>query len=149
MDTQWEQYITILKQNHLSITRPRREVFEVLYGFGLQTMHQLIGRCKTSDRASIYRTIDTLEKIGVVVRVTQGFRYKLELSDVLLPHHHHIICLSCGKVQDIDQSKLESLLVEVASSEGYMLTNHKLELSGQCSGCSRRSNSLVLGKGEF
>lgn len=137
MEQYWALYVQILKQNGLSVTRPRREVFLALYSFGLQTMTQLISRCTLSDRASVYRVVRTLETIGVIKRVAIGFRYKLELSDSFLPHHHHISCVQCGKNCEIEQSSLEHLLTEIAENEQFTLTGHQLELSGICSSCKQ------------
>lgn len=129
------KYVQVLKQNNLSVTHPRKLVFEALYSFGLQTMRQLIDRCAASNRASIYRTVSLLVSVGVVNRIPQGFKYKLELSEIFLPHHHHIICTICGRSSDLEQSKLEHLLESMANSEGYRLGSHKVELQGVCSNC--------------
>jgi Fur family ferric uptake transcriptional regulator len=110
-------------------------VFEALYTYGLQTISQLINRCPGIDRASIYRTVTLLEKIGAVNRVPQGFKYKLELSEIFLPHHHHITCTKCGRNTDVEQHRLEELLTQIAKIEGYELVSHKVELSGICSRC--------------
>jgi Fur family transcriptional regulator, ferric uptake regulator len=139
MEQYWAQYIEILKQNGMSITGPRREVFMALYSFGLQTMTQLIARCTNSDRASVYRVVGALESIGVVSRISTGFRYKLELSDTFLPHHHHISCIHCGKNREIEQSRLEHLLAEIAENEDFTLTGHQVELSGLCRTCRKPS----------
>ncbi len=132
------KYVNILKKNDLSITLPRKLVFEALYSFGLQTMRQLIDRCKASDRASIYRTVSTLESIGVINRIPQGFKYKIELSEEFLPHHHHIVCSSCGRHSDVEQESLETLLRTMAKDTDYDLTSHKVELVGLCANCRNR-----------
>lgn len=135
MDDAASKYVLILKQNGLSVTRPRKLVFEALYSFGLQTMRQLIDRCNVSDRASIYRTVKLLESIEVVNRIPQGFKYKVELSEIFLPHHHHIACLKCGKSSDLEQTQLEHLLESMAKTEGFKLISHKVELQGHCPRC--------------
>ena len=129
--------IKLLKDNGYSVTTPRLLVFEMLYAYGLQTIGQLIKRCSPSDRASIYRSVQLLENLGAVNRIPQGFKYKLELSEIFLPHHHHIVCNQCGRHTDIEQSKLEDLLMNIAEHEGYKLTSHKVELSGLCPVCNK------------
>lgn len=138
MDTYAKKYAELLKQHGYSITTPRKIVFEVLYSYGLQTMAQLIARAKLIDRASIYRTVDVLEKIGAINRIPQGFKYKIELSEMFLPHHHHIVCTQCGKQSDIEQSRLEELLETVATENNYQLTSHRVELLGICSVCTNK-----------
>lgn len=131
-------FIDVLKRSGLSRTGPRLEVFMALYAYGLQTMSELMNRCPNSNRASIYRSVETLEKIGVIRRIPMGFRYKLELSDPYLPHHHHITCTVCGATREIQQSSLESLLEQLASQNGFHLTSHRVELSGTCTSCTSR-----------
>lgn len=122
------------------MTTPRKVVFEVLYSYGLQSMSQLIQRSKSVDRASVYRTADLLERIGAINRVPQGFKYKLELSEAFLPHHHHIACIRCGKQSDIEQKKLEELLESIAQEKSFKLVSHKVELQGICSNCVEKES---------
>lgn len=136
MERYEELYKAALKNAGLSVTDARLEVFEKLYAFGLQTMKQLVSRCSV-DRASVYRTVNTLEACGIIIRVHQGFKYKIELSDMFFPHHHHIVCTHCGKHTDFEQEKLEQQLSSIADSIGYTLSSHKVELSGICTDCTK------------
>jgi Fe2+ or Zn2+ uptake regulation protein len=142
MDKYARSFSELLKKHRLSVTSPRKVVFEVLYSYGLQSMPQLISRAKGIDRASVYRTVDILERIGAISRVPQGFKYKLELSEKFLPHHHHIVCTNCGRQSDIEQSRLEDLLESIAQDNSYTLSSHKVELQGLCSKCSQKQKSL-------
>lgn len=135
MESAKDKLAQTLKNYSLSVTIPRLTVFEILYAYGLQSMNQLVERCSQIDRASVYRTIDSFEKIGAVQRVQQGFKFKIELSDSFLPHHHHITCTKCGTLTDIEQARLENLLEEIAKSNDYLLTSHKVELFGLCNKC--------------
>ena len=136
MESYAKKYADLLKEHGYSITSPRKVVFEILYSYGLQSMNQLIHRAKSVDRASIYRVIDILEKIGAINRIPQGFKYKVELSEMFLPHHHHIVCTNCGKQSDIEQTLLEEQLEKLAADNNYILTSHRVELLGTCSTCS-------------
>ena len=142
MDSYVKNFIELLRTHHFSVTTPRKAVFEVLYSYGLQSMPQLISRTKGVNRASIYRAVDTLERIGAISRVPQGFKYKLELSEKFLPHHHHIVCTECGRQSDIEQSRLEELLISIAQANDYQLSSHKVELQGLCSHCTNRTRTL-------
>lgn len=125
----------MLKKAGLSVTMPRRAVFNALYSYGLQDMSELIVRCRGADRASVYRTVTLFEDHNIATRVPHGFKYKIELSDKFLPHHHHIACSVCDKHTDIEQINLERLLNEIALAENYQLTSHKVELTGICPHC--------------
>lgn len=65
-------------------------------------------------QSSVYRNLAVLESAGVVVKVlTNGDRAAFELAEELKGHHHHLVCVSCGQVLDIDiPTKVEKLLDE-------------------------------------
>ena len=92
-------------------------------------------------QSSVYRNLAVLESAGVVVKVlTNGDRAAFELAEELKGHHHHLVCVSCGQVLDIDiPTKVEKLLDEglapEAAAAGFVLTGHRLDLLGRCAGC--------------
>jgi Fur family ferric uptake transcriptional regulator len=137
------QLLDVLKRNGFSITRPRRLVFECLYTHGLLSMNQLIEKLTDVDRASVYRSVNTLERCGVISRVRQGFRYKLELSDLFLPHHHHMICVQCSRQQEVSSEYIEEALARIANEIGYSLTGHEIELRGVCPACLAKNPDLI------
>lgn len=105
-------------------------------------MHELTLRSRSLiDRASLYRTIALYEKLGLVQRIYIGWKYKVELSDVLTTHHHHhISCLRCGKVVAItEEDEIETLLGNLAKRHGFTATNHQLEIRGYCGSCAVRA----------
>jgi len=105
-------------------------------------MHQLImASDKLMDRVSVYRVIELFEKLGIAQRINIGWKYKIELSEVFLGHHHHMTCLTCGRVIAIkDHDTLERLITELSSTAGFTLTAHQLEMQGYCERCSQRQS---------
>ncbi len=53
-------------------------------------------------------------------------------------HHDHIICLSCGKCEEIYSPKLEKIQDELVSKYGYIQENHKLDIFGLCPKCAKK-----------
>jgi len=127
----------ILKDNAYSVTKARSLVFELLWDQEPQSMHDLEERAnKQIDRVSIYRTISLFEKLGLVQRVTIGWKYKLELTDVFTEHHHHISCLRCGKVMSIkEDSTIENMIDVFAKKYKFTAERHQFEIQGYCESC--------------
>lgn len=127
----------ILGDNGFKTTRPRLVVFQLLRHHGMQSLAELNNRTEgKADRVSVYRVIDLFEKLGIARRVTIGWKYKVELSDIFLNHHHHITCLECGRVQAIRASKdIENTIHTLTSEPGFIITSHQLELQGYCKKC--------------
>lgn len=131
----------ILKENGYSLTAPRKVVCELLWDREPQSMRELTlqSRGKT-DRASLYRTIALFEKLGIVQRIYIGWKYKIELSDIFTHHHHHISCLSCGKIVAItEEDEIEQLIQNLAAKHGFTAQNHQLEIRGLCQSCKATS----------
>jgi Fe2+ or Zn2+ uptake regulation protein len=94
-------------------------------------------------QSSVYRNLGILEEAGVVVKVlTTGERAAFELAEDLKGHHHHLVCVDCGRVIDVDlPDQIETLLSDGMSSlvadRGFTLIGHRLDLMGRCDQCSR------------
>lgn len=103
-------------------------------------MHDLTERLDgVIDRASLYRTISLFEKLGIVHRIYIGWKYKVELSDVFLHHHHHISCIACGKVVPIkEEARIEQMFKELAAAYNFKAQGHQLEIQGYCERCTAK-----------
>ncbi len=126
-----------LKDRGQSLTKSRLAVFNALRGHEPQTMQQLIAACPDIDRASVYRTIDLFEKLGIVQRLQIGWKYKLELSDAFSRHHHHMTCLRCNRITSFDETQeLEQQLRWIAGHNRFKIQAHQLEIQGLCARCA-------------
>ncbi|MDP3767209.1 MAG: transcriptional repressor, partial [Dehalococcoidia bacterium] len=50
-------------------------------------------------------------------------------------HHHHLVCRSCGRVEDFATCDVSSLVEQLARSTEYEIEGHWLEVYGQCASC--------------
>jgi Fur family ferric uptake transcriptional regulator len=49
-------------------------------------------------------------------------------------HHHHLVCNSCGKIEDIRLNE-QKFIKEVAVKSQFLVDHHHLEFFGYCSNC--------------
>ena len=93
-------------------------------------------------QSSVYRNLAVLEAAGVVVKVlTNGDRAAFELAEELKGHHHHLVCVQCGLVLDIDvpnevEQMLDTGVADLVSRAGFVLVGHRLDLMGRCKNCA-------------
>ncbi|HZP55884.1 MAG TPA: Fur family transcriptional regulator [Candidatus Saccharimonadales bacterium] len=129
----------LLRKNGSSLTKPRRTIFSLLQNQKPQNMQVLVGRAKDKvDRATVYRTMELFEKLGIVNRLNIGWKYKYELSDIFQDHHHHFHCSSCGTTFNLEpNSMLETMIDTVAGKSGFSPRGHQLEIYGLCSNCQQ------------
>lgn len=89
-----------------------------------------------TDRATVYRSVELFEKLGIVHRLNIGFKYKIELSDIFLEHHHHFYCTNCRNTYKLlPNPMLETMIESISIKEGYSPRGHQLEINGLCPNC--------------
>ncbi len=132
-----------LKKAGLKITLPRMKILEFLEASN--TRHQSaedIYRALRDDGediglATVYRVLTQFETAGLVDRHHfESGQAVFELNEK--GHHDHIVCVSCGKVEEFYDEMIESRQREVASDKGYEVTDHSLTLYGKCPNCQNK-----------
>lgn len=133
----------ILADNGYRITEAREDTFKLLISPEPQSMREIIAKADGKvDRVSIYRSIELFEKLGIAYRIYIGWKYKLELSDEFIAHHHHLSCLNCGKVIDIeDEQHIDEFIESVAAKAGFKPRRHQFEVDGYCKDCAAKGNA--------
>lgn len=86
--------------------------------------------------ASVYRTLDGLDELGLVQRVDLGDGVsRFERADPEGEHHHHLVCGDCGKVEPFEDQALEAAIAGIAGGRGYDVAAHDVVLRGACGDC--------------
>jgi Fur family ferric uptake transcriptional regulator len=128
----------IIANNGYRLTDAREATFRLLVSSEPQSVRELLKKAYGSiDRVSVYRSLSLFEKLGIVHRIYVGWKYKLELSDEFVEHHHHLSCLDCGKVIDIqDEKHIDEFIDSVAAKVGFKPRRHQFEVDGYCKECA-------------
>ncbi len=90
--------------------------------------------------ATVYRTLDLLstEKIINEMNFEEGYsRYELESQT----HHHHLVCLKCGKIIEFNDNLLEEVEEVISKEHGFSIVGHLLKFYGYCSHCSNKEKN--------
>lgn len=142
MSSRTELFAAILREHGSSSTQQRHALFELLIDQEPMSMHELVIKAESvMDRASVYRTVELFEKIGIVQRINIGWKYKLELSDKFAEHHHHLTCLQCKQVIPINENELEVFMAKVAAGHNFQPLEHQVEIQGYCQNCQQASRA--------
>jgi len=135
-----------LKKAGLKVTLPRMKILQFLENSLVR--HQSaedIYRALLEDGeeiglATVYRVLTQFEAAGLVSRHHfEGGQAVFELGQD--GHHDHIICVSCGKVEEFFDELIEAQQMKIASQHGYTVTDHSLTLYGKCSDCQKKTSS--------
>jgi Fe2+ or Zn2+ uptake regulation protein len=91
--------------------------------------------------STLYRSLGVLEDAGIVAphHGTRGIT-RYELAEWLSGHHHHLICVDCGVVEDVTvprgrEAAIRDLTDDLARAAGFAPLDHVLEIEGRCSRC--------------
>jgi Fur family ferric uptake transcriptional regulator len=89
--------------------------------------------------ATVYRTLQSMAEGGEVdtVRTADGesaYR-RCTTSD----HHHHLVCRSCGRTEEIMAKAVEAWAATIAAQHGFTDVTHDVELYGLCASCGATS----------
>ena len=93
-------------------------------------------------QSSVYRNLLVLEQAGLVHRIVTNDEFaRYELAEDLTGHHHHLICASCGSVEDIPpiptlEAAMDGAIAHVARRTGFHTETHRIDLIGRCARCS-------------
>jgi len=88
-------------------------------------------------RASVYRTLEQLEELGLVQRVELGGdSAAFERIDPTGHHHHHLVCTKCGRVLPFEDESLEEAIHGLGAREGFRVEGHDVTLRGTCTRCA-------------
>jgi Fe2+ or Zn2+ uptake regulation protein len=124
-------------------TRNRLAIVEVLAGATHPlNIREIIGRRRGLALSSAYRNLAVLEEAHVVRRlVTGGDHARFELAEDLTRHHHHLVCASCGAVEDFSASgplerRVEEAMAQAAARAGFTPQGHRIDLIGLCRSCA-------------
>ena len=122
-------------------TRLRRALVETLAASGRPlTIPEILAATPNLPQSSAYRNVTTLMDAGVVRRVAGTDDHgRFELAEGF-SGHHHLVCATCGKVDDIRASpRLARALAEAtraaADEQGYDVIEHRFDLVGVCPDC--------------
>ena len=121
-------------------TRPRERIFAILRGsrrfFSAAEVHRALEQQQAKVALStVYRTLEHLREKGEATSRVDGEGEATYMLCEPEHHHHHAICKTCGRVEDVDCAAMEQFADALRSSHGFELDDHAMEFYGRCSGC--------------
>jgi Fur family ferric uptake transcriptional regulator len=124
--------LTTPRQAIIKLVAPRNDHFSAQEVWDeVRSQYHGIGR------ATVFRTLDLLTELGVLNRIHTGdgcHRYTVCETR----HHHHLMCVECGKVASLEAGGIEQQIRRMAGDAGFELLTHHLELIGRCADCRQR-----------
>lgn len=94
------------------------------------------GGGRSVGRASIYRVLEELERLGLISRIEVG--QSLSRFEPARPdhHHHHMVCDACGQVLPFSDAGLERSIASLTRRVDFTVSEHDVVLHGHCADCA-------------
>jgi Fur family ferric uptake transcriptional regulator len=122
---------------HVRMTRQRSAVIDAIRaGRGGFTAVELYDAARRREPglslATVYRTIDLLRRADAVRPVAGSERG--EYVRCSPGHHHHLICLTCGSVEETELCAAPPA-AELRRRHGFTPSSHEVDVYGTCAAC--------------
>ncbi len=134
-----------LRAHRFKLTPQRAAVYRAVREMGHATPKQIHATVQEAypmlSLNTVYATLETLERIGQILRVTgpEGSN----VYEAASPIHHHFHCLACGRILDVHDPTLDSIPLPPSSWPQFTVTTRRVEFYGCCPGCRRRLGSAA------
>jgi Fur family ferric uptake transcriptional regulator len=132
-----------IKGNNIRQSVPREQVIRMFLKtekhVSIQELHGLVVKSFPKiGLATVYRSMK--------IACGAGLAREIELSDSTMryehlfghEHHDHLICIECGKFEEVKSQKIEKEQEKIAEEFGYMLVKHRHMLYGICPACKKK-----------
>lgn len=124
-------------------TPNRRTLVEVLSGARQPlTIPEILSDRPGLAQSSVYRNLGVLRVAKVARRVLTSEEFaRYELTEDLTEHHHHLVCSSCGAVEDFTvtsrlERTMQRAITEATAGRRFAPLSHRLDLIGLCGRCA-------------
>ncbi|WP_374429883.1 ferric iron uptake transcriptional regulator [Ideonella dechloratans] len=130
-------HVDELKSSGLKATLPRIRILEIFQKAQQRHMtaedvfKALMAEGSDIGLATVYRVLMQFEQAGILERSHfESGKSVFELNEGR--HHDHLVCLTCGRVEEFFDAEIESRQRAIAQQHGFQLQDHALALYANC-----------------
>jgi Fur family ferric uptake transcriptional regulator len=144
-----------LKTIGLKATAPRLRILELFEKSTVRHLsaedvyRQLMTEGIDVGLATVYRVLTQFEQAGLLQRHHfESGKAVFELNDS--SHHDHLVCMTCGRVEEFFDDEIEKRQLKIAKQRGFAIRAHSLYIYADClkSDCPHRPASAGTTKRE-
>lgn len=130
-----ELVIEKIKEKGGRVTIQRLAIIKVLLNLDHPTAEEIYQFMKkefpTLSFTTVYNTLHSLQEMGILREYRFGEASRFEMAE---SNHHHFLCLSCGKMEDIEEAKI-TVSPHQSVSDRFQILTTEMTLKGFCKEC--------------
>lgn len=128
-------------ESGLAFTHQRYVIYRALAGSGdhptPESVYEQVRREVPSiSLGTVYKNIRTFLDAGLLREVT--LLHESQRLDANMAPHHHLVCVCCRSVRDLDDESLEPVRLRRRLPRGFRMRGAAIELHGVCAVCARK-----------
>ncbi len=144
MDNEMKKYENKLSTNGYKLTLQRRDIISVLLEnkdkhFSADELFTEVKKInKDVGLATIYRSLELFCKLRITRQLDFDSPYKYYEIKIEGDHHHHFICVECGKIIEFDDKMMGKFEKSLEKEYNFKILDHRIKFYGLCNECEKK-----------
>jgi Fur family peroxide stress response transcriptional regulator len=139
---QLEDLVSSLRQEGFRITPQRVAILDYLLKTddhpSAEYIHKIIRKkYPMVSLSTVYKTLDLLKEKKLVNEIEVDGESRF---DAQTDAHINLVCMKCGKIDDVDEDSLNEIQNRAAKKSKYLILKGSFELFGYCNNCKSKFN---------
>jgi Fur family ferric uptake transcriptional regulator len=133
------EFEDLLRGADLRVTRPRVAVLTAVYDNPHADTYSIIDAVRADlgdvSKQAVYDVLNALTDASLLRRIEPAgsvARYESRVGD----NHHHVVCRSCGAIEDVDCAVGATPCLDPSDARGYSIDEAEVVYWGLCPSCA-------------
>lgn len=146
MDDLMEKFKHKLSSHNYKLTDQRQDILKVFLNnpakhYNAEELFQEVKEINPElGLATVYRTLELFCELDILHQLDLDSNYKSYELNIEEKHHHHLVCLECGKITEFNDRVLEEFEENLEKNHQFDIVDHRIKFFGYCSECSDKNN---------
>ena len=137
-----EDLVSTLREEGFRITPQRVAILEYLLRTddhpSAEYIHKVVKKkYPMVSLSTVYKTLDLLKEKKLVSEIEVDGEARF---DAHTDAHINLVCMNCGKIDDLDEDSLSDIQTRAAKKSKYLILQGNFELIGYCNDCKSKFN---------
>lgn len=138
-----ELIVDSLRAQGYRITKAREDIIKIMCNQGHYTVEELVNELKKVkddvNVATVYNNVNFL----VEERILEEYNFinKSSVYELNIGLHAHLVCIDCGKVENITIPSFEKIKNRVEKDSKFKILDAKLDMYGHCESCQEKAGN--------
>ena len=133
-----DSFIQECKNRGLNVTFPRMAIYKILLQYeGHPSAEDIYKEVQKEyphiSLATVYKTLEMLADNDLIAKVTP--LHDIVRYDFNKEFHHHLVCIKCKKITDIENESFNNLPLPKNIEKGFKIINYQVQFDGICNDC--------------